>query len=340
MIECIFTLDYEIYGNGKGSLKKLVYEPAEKMKAIFEKWNSNFVTFIEAAELEIIEASKTDEGIDLVKDQIREFYRKGYELGLHLHPQWYNARYENEIWQLDNGEYNLCSLSGVRIAQIIDRSIKYLRKLVRIADFTPFSFRAGNWLFQPARTVAKILAEQGFIVDSSVFKGGLQRQHKLDYRRALKNAYWWPFMDDATKPDLQGRLIEFPVYTRMVPIWELLTAKRIGIQLKGPNKTRAGKEWLFHHLYFMKLRYPQKFDFCRMTINQLTHTLDEEIKKDLKHPGLFRPIVAIGHTKDLIDFKAVESLLCYLRRKGIGVTNFRNAYRKLKILSERADESK
>ena len=28
MIECIFTIDYEIYGNGEGSLQQLVYEPA------------------------------------------------------------------------------------------------------------------------------------------------------------------------------------------------------------------------------------------------------------------------------------------------------------------------
>ena len=32
MIECIFTIDYEIYGNGEGSLKELVFEPASVLK--------------------------------------------------------------------------------------------------------------------------------------------------------------------------------------------------------------------------------------------------------------------------------------------------------------------
>ena len=35
MIECIFTIDYEIYGNGQGSLKELVYDPMERLLAIF-----------------------------------------------------------------------------------------------------------------------------------------------------------------------------------------------------------------------------------------------------------------------------------------------------------------
>ena len=55
MIECIFTIDYEIYGNGEGSLRELVYEPAEKLKDIFLKHNVRFVNFVEAAEFEMIE---------------------------------------------------------------------------------------------------------------------------------------------------------------------------------------------------------------------------------------------------------------------------------------------
>ena len=31
MIECIFTVDYEIYGNGTGALIDLVYEPAKQL---------------------------------------------------------------------------------------------------------------------------------------------------------------------------------------------------------------------------------------------------------------------------------------------------------------------
>ena len=55
MIECIFTIDYEIYGNGEGSLRELVYEPSQRLIHIFKKLNKRFVVFIEAAELEKIQ---------------------------------------------------------------------------------------------------------------------------------------------------------------------------------------------------------------------------------------------------------------------------------------------
>ena len=115
MIECIFTIDYEIYGNGEGSLKELVFEPAKRLKTIFDEAGAKFVVFVEAAELEKIDTFRTDPAIDQVKDQIREFHQDGYEIALHLHPQWCNARYENEKWNLDYTEYNLCTLPERRI---------------------------------------------------------------------------------------------------------------------------------------------------------------------------------------------------------------------------------
>ena len=73
MIECIFTIDYEIYGNGEGSLKELVFDPAEKLRNIFKKADCRFVAFIETAELELIEAKGTDPAINEVKTQIQSF---------------------------------------------------------------------------------------------------------------------------------------------------------------------------------------------------------------------------------------------------------------------------
>lgn len=326
MIECIFTIDYEIYGNGKGSLRELVYEPAERLMATFRKWKASFVTFVEVAELEMLKAKGTDKAIDLVEHQLRDFYREGFELGLHLHPQWYNARYEKGIWLLDYSEYNLCTLPRERIVQIVDRSIAHFRKVLGVADFTPLSYRAGNWLFQPTRTAAEVLVERGIKVDSSVFKGGLQHQHKLDYRRALRNGYYWRFTNDTNVPDPQGALLELPIHTQMVPTWKMLTTKRVGLQRKGSSAAQTGKKRLYRLMDFLRFRYPLKLDFCRMTIDELTRMVDTVIKEDQRNPTSFRPIVAIGHTKDLIDFETVESFLSYLEQKKIAVSTFEEVY--------------
>jgi hypothetical protein len=328
MIECVFTIDYEIYGNGEGSLRELVYDPAEKLKCIFQEGNVRFVPFVEVAELEIIEAQGTDPAIVLVRDQIRNFYSDGFELGLHLHPQWYNGRYDNGRWHLDYSEYNLCTLPARRTMQIIDRSISYLRAVLGIADFTPFSFRAGNWLFQPTRTAATILADRGIKVDSSVYKGALQHQHRLDYRRALKNGYFWRFGEDVVVPDPQGVLTELPIYSHMVPTWKIFTTKRIGLQRKSSTSTQTATGKLWRVMDFLRFRHPLKLDFCRLTISELTRMMDSVIREDQRHPEAYRPVVAIGHTKDLVDMKTVDSFLSYLKKNGIAVTTFEEVYNK------------
>ena len=329
MIECIFTIDYEIYGNGEGSLKDLIYEPAAKLIDIFLKYNVCFVPFVEVAELELIEKYVSDPFINLVKRQVKDFHRNGFELGLHLHPQWYNARYNNGIWQLDYNEYNLCTQSPEQINRIVERSINYFRHILGIHDFKPFSFRAGNWLFQPTGNIAKVLSRYHINIDSSVFKGGLQHQHHLDYRPALQNGYFWKFQDDVNKPDANGTMIEIPIYTEMVAPWQMATKKRLGLQQKSSSGTKTAKQKFYRLLDMARLRQPLKFDFCRMTIEELTGMTDKVIEDDKKNMQSYKPIVAIGHTKDLVDFKTIEVFLSYLKEKSIKVTTFMDAVNKI-----------
>src|SRR5262249_34096704 len=150
-----------------------------------------------------------------------------------------NARFEDGRWVLDYNEYNLCVLPRERIKQVVSESLNYLRRVVGDPSFTPLSFRAGNWLFQPTSTAASVLAELGIKIDSSVFKGGLQRRHNLDYRPAQKNGYYWRFESDANVARKDGRWLEIPVYTQMVPSWRMVTGKRMSmagnIGMSGPN---------------------------------------------------------------------------------------------------------
>lgn len=329
MIECLFTLDYEIFGNGEGALRELVYDPAERLTAIFEKWDARFVNFVEVAEFERIEEQGTDPCIGLVRKQIRELYQKGFEIALHLHPQWYNAHHDQGQWRLDYSEYNLCTLPRTRIVQIVERGLSYLRYAVDQTQFTPLSFRAGNWLFQPTRTAAGVLAENGVKIDSSVFKGGLQHHYHLDYRHALKNGYYWPFSTDANLPDANGEWVEVPIYSEMVPLWRMATSKRMSL---GKNAGMTGKtagRKLNRVLDFLRFRYPRKFDFCRMTLDEMTSMVERVIRQDAKTPDVYRPLVAIGHTKDLIDFESIDAFLAFLRAKGIAVRTFPEIYPKL-----------
>ena len=326
MIECIFTLDYEIYGNGEGSLKELIYEPAERLMTIFRQHGVRFVPFIEVAELEMIENQGSDPAIDLVKNQIRDFHRDGFEVGLHLHPQWYNGRYVNGKWVLDNAEYNLCTLPRDRITDIVNRAIGYLRCVLGVPDFNPISFRAGNWLLQPTETISYVLSIRGIKVDSSLFKGGVRHSHSLDYRPALKNGYYWFFGNDVNVGTPGGYLLEAPIYTEMVPFWKIMNRKRISMEANAATRQDI-KSRMNRVRDLLRFLHPMKLDFCRMTSGGIASVMNKIIKEDEADPNSLRPIVFIGHTKELTDLETVDSVLSFLARKKIGVSTFDSVYR-------------
>ena len=86
-------------------------------------------------------------------------------------------------------------------------------------------------------------------------------------------------------PDPRGSLLELPIYTQMVPTWKMLTAKRVGLQRKGSSAARNGKGKLYRIGSFA-FRHPLKFDFCRMTIDELTRMVDMVIREDAIEPDI------------------------------------------------------
>jgi hypothetical protein len=117
----------------------------------------------------------------------------------------------------------------------------------------------------------------------------------------------------------------------MVPAWKMLTSKRIGLQRKVSSAGQDGKSKLNRLLDMARLWHPLKFDFCRMSMNELTRMIDTVIEEDQETPKSFRPIVAIGHTKDLVDFETVESFLSYLKQKRIAVATFKEVWNRCNL---------
>jgi hypothetical protein len=327
MIECIFTIDYEIYGNGAGSLKDLVYEPTAELIRLFEERDHRFACFVEALEFQKIRQAHTDTHIEAVCEQIQKMYRAGFEIALHLHPQWMNARHEGMRWLLDYSEYNLCVLPERRIREIVEAGISFLREAVQDPGFNPVSFRAGNWLFQPSHLAASILSDFGLKIDSSVFKGGVQRKHQLDYRRSLRNPSYWQFTRDVNIPDAGGSMWEIPIYAEMVPIWRMFTKKRVSLQKAAP-RPGSRLEKLSRVRDLLRFKFPLKFDFCRMTLEELIGITNRVLARHERDPHSFLPMVAIGHSKDLNDFETVRRFLDYLAEKNISVSTFAGVFRK------------
>jgi peptidoglycan/xylan/chitin deacetylase (PgdA/CDA1 family) len=320
MVELIFTLDYEIYGNGHGALRDLVIDPTQRLADVFREFKAPFVVFAEAVEFSKIEEAKSDPDSAGVRAQLRELRAVGHEIALHLHPWWANARYEDGTWDLDWNERVIGSLSSQRAEMIVSEAIAYLRGALKDPQFTPVAFRAGQWLLQPTPVIARILERHGIRIDSSVFKGGLMHGMGLDYRRAGANDGIWRFTDDVNVPDPEGKLWEIPILTDMVPFWRMLGRKRLRLQSKTRTASR-GSPLPRSFRDFLRLRYPRKLDFCRLSFDEMRESIEKNLRR--KHPEP-RVYIAIGHSKDFVDIDAVRRFLKFLRDKEIGVTTFSN----------------
>ena len=159
-----------------------------------------------------------------------------------------------------------------------------------------------------------------------VFKGGRQHRYNLDYRRARENGYHWRFEADVAIAQPTGPLLEVPIYTAMVPFWKMATGKRLDLQRKAASRTGTSR-WQFDRMLdLVRLRQPLKFDFCRMTLGELVTIIEIVLEDDRRTPDLFKPIVAIGHTKDLVDLETVEAFLSYLKAKEIPISNMRDIF--------------
>jgi peptidoglycan/xylan/chitin deacetylase (PgdA/CDA1 family) len=321
MIECVFTLDYEIYGNGEGSVRDLVLDPTRQLAALFQEFGVPLVVFAEAVEFARMEETRSDPDAVRVCAQLRELRDAGHEIALHLHPWWVNARYEDRHWCLDWSERNICILEPERVEAIVSSAIRYLRDALKDPRFTPLSFRSGLWIMQPTTVIASVLARHGVRVDSSVFKGGRVHALGLDYRPALRNGGFWRFRDDVNVPDQHGALWEIPIHTQMVPFWQMLGSKRLKVQRKVPRSSRGTplpRRWRD----FLRFRYPQKLDFCRMTFDEMRAVIEGVLKEGQGRRGERRLVVAIGHSKDLVDFEAIQFFLEFLQERAVAVTTF------------------
>ncbi len=334
MIEFIFTLDYEIFGNGQGNLNDCIICPAEGLLDLFNNFGYPLVIFPEVLELEKIMEYKTDPDIHRVGAQLTKFHKAGHEIGLHVHSWWARAYHENNGWQFDLGESNLCSLTAQRIQEILKQGLGFLRMILNDGSYQPVSFRNGLWAMQPTGKMALVLNRLNLRLDSTVFKGGLIKKYGVDYRPSLKNGYFWKFLDDVNRHQDDGVLLEIPIYTELVPFWKMFPRflKKSHPRSDQNDSPRWGEEirkgWSRAKDY-MRLWYPRKLDYCFMSSKEIISLFRKIIEFDKKTEDLYKPIVLVGHTKNLIDLKKVEIILRFIKEIGIEITTFRRALNRI-----------
>ena len=105
MLQVLFTLDYEIHGNGQGSPPALMVDPTARMLRQFDRYGAKLTIMADIGEILRFRRHAAETGRDEfaageIEDQLQAAVRTGHDVQLHVHPSYFNAVADGDDWKL------------------------------------------------------------------------------------------------------------------------------------------------------------------------------------------------------------------------------------------------
>jgi len=316
----IFTLDYEIHGNGEGSPNDLMIEPTYRLLKLFDKYGAKLTIMADIAEILKFKEYAEEKGEDLffytrIVNQLREAIRNGHDVQLHIHPSYFKSQSKNGCWKQDYTEYNIALLSYDQTYKYVSTCKSFLEKLLikEKSDYVCTAFRAANWAISPSKLIVESLINCGIKIDTSVFKYGTHKGIvNFNFNTAYSNLIPWPVdKEDICKVNKKSRLFEVPIYCEKRYLTSFINYNRFyrtgqsylhrskagSIDITSQeNKNNKTIKKVLNKIPKIFSAHPLKMDFNQCTDKQLVNML-ENIKKNNKNIDINLPVVLIGHSK-------------------------------------------
>ena len=336
--------DWELSGNGSGDVRRLQFEPLRRLVNIYNRlgirgsFNAEVMQQLTFRQHEN-EHAELKTWANEWDDIVRETFRQGHDIQLHIHPQWQNAQYIDGRWNLTS-DWSILNYSREAALQMLLRGKEYLEKLLREVDssYRCVSFRSGAWCIAPSPHMLELLASLGIVFDMSIVAGVRfdTRNIKLDYTTCEEDFLpYYPVMTDARRVSNKPEPIVcvptncFYASRKQVLLHHLekvgsKVKQKISPQAPTSNNGRSveayGHEWAQTDAGPVKQIYRKgivpylKGKHTISDLAQLDYSLMMEmlssIRKRARASGLTDvPVVLENHTKDLQNFSDLERFL-------------------------------
>lgn len=360
-LDLVFTLDYEIHGNGQGDFYSWAYFPTSHMLDIFDLHGAKLTIMAEMGHYWAMKRYSQffSSDIQLFESQLQDAVKRGHDVQLHLHPQWIDALFHESKWHLD---FSRTSIE--RLCNNYDEALYYLKKgredlenlLIPIdPNYRCICFRAGYLQMQPSWNIIRALNDAGFVSDTSVQKGTVadDKLRRLDYSDAYSNSKpWKASSQDICKRDDSGLIVEFPILTerlilnklgkricrifrgrriretdKMIPAFlsNVMSGKPAGLKVQYGNITKqiAAKSWDY-------------IDFCRKDSRFLIKSIKRVISESKKgNAADYVPLVLIGHSKDFFFANHLSIFLEACKSMEVGFSTYSEAVREFSVRNEK-----
>jgi hypothetical protein len=312
-LKIAITWDYELFfGEQSGSAEKCMLEPGDRLLEIAQKNGAKFTFFVDAGMLVLGEKEPSfKKELSEIQNQISKWDLKGHETGLHIHPHWEDAIWENG-WKFDLKRYKLADFEDTEVEQIFDN---YLVSLQQWSKEKIVSYRAGGWCIQPFDKLKSSFLKHQLKIESSIFHEGKNTTlpYNYDFTNAPPKEKWF-FENHECEEDESGTFLEIPIASKSYSplfFWKLFVLGRLfskrhksignGSPAKGGG---SKKDFLtkFNHLCVSADGY---------FVTEIERAIQEAEKKG------WNSIVIIGHPKacTLFSLNYLDKLIAKLSKK-------------------------
>jgi hypothetical protein len=332
----IFTIDYELFGDGSGNVFKHMIEPTEKIIKLFDQFNIKTTIFFEVIEYMKIK-EEWEKGnsmgykknpVEAIEKQLREAAINGHDIQLHIHPQWVDAKFVNQKWKVDFSNWRLGSFSNTGeydIERLLKTGKKTIENLIRpvLPDYECIALRAGAYNIMPSDRVYTAMKKTGLLIDSSVFPGGYEngKLSKYDYRQIQHDLdFWWANPKDITRESSQEcEILEIPVFALKIPRWrKVFNLQRLKSAISSKTSVSALSKSKFSNM--------SKVDKIKYLLEKESFTWDFSLLDSRLHKRYLKYIdknllekrqyfVLIAHPKSSFNEKACKFLLKSLEER-------------------------
>ncbi len=336
----VFSLDYEIHGNGDGDPYELMIEPTERLLNLMGKYHAKLTIFADVAQISKFKEYFEREGVDKfhykkIENQLRQSIISGHDVQLHVHSSFFKSYFDGRRWVQSWPEYNLAALSFSQIESYIKFGKNFLESIIKpvFPEYQCQVFRAANWSMHPSANILKALDNCGFKMDSSVYKWGIQKGNATyDYTNSFQQILPYPAnFSDINLFSKDSPIFEVPIFCERKNILSFITLIRIfratrAFFHKHENNTDAAKQGVKRKNIVLKSwsllisivsalfsKHPRKLDFNQLTARQQIKAV-KSIAEQHKNHLLDVPVVFIGHSKTYVEQNEniLEKVLIYI----------------------------
>jgi len=353
--------DWEVMGNGLGNVAQLQYLPSMFFMKLAKRLGIKLTFMVDVVQQLIYKNHvNSDYNLKLQKnlwdDTVLLMKSYGFDVQLHLHPQWMNATRKEDFFYLGNN-WNFGRYSKEEQETLIRDSINYLEELIKPMDpnYKVVAYKGGSWGLQPSGDLLRNMEKYGIRIVMGVRKGMALPGNGVDYSTLEESTMpYYPDYNDLCKISSEKKnIVVIPLQTVVPGI------KGLGYLAADMVKRKISKKDSMRHFYdgqipakitelspvsedskpkFPYTSYKTHLKIGNQPFNYLKTSFDQVIKRLGDTPYERIPILIECHTKQYNNYYGdIERFQSYVQEKYGDVAEFNTLTEFSKEIDKKSD---